>query len=82
MEGENYFVPLRCRNETQLFNGVMAAQQILVLFVQVRVLVEQQKKSPSIRAFSILLFTSGCGELSPVSIYLSGQGCQPDSPRE
>lgn len=26
-----------------LFNGVMAAQQILVLFVQVRVLVEQHK---------------------------------------
>ena len=28
--------------KTTLFNGVMAAQQILVLLVQVRVLVEQQ----------------------------------------
>ena len=33
-------MPLKIKRHT-LFNGVMAAQQILVLFVQVRVLVEQ-----------------------------------------
>ena len=39
-----------------LFNGVMAAQQILVLFVQVRVLVEQQQRAvrPSV---GLLFFT-------------------------
>ena len=35
-----------------LFYGVMVAQQILVLFVQVRILVEQQKENKLIGLFS------------------------------
>ena len=36
---------------TTLFYGVMVAQQILVLFVQVRILVEQRKASLKKEAF-------------------------------
>jgi hypothetical protein len=46
--GKNALSLHRFRNEARLDYGVMAAQQVLVLFVQVRILVVQPKESPSI----------------------------------
>ena len=42
------FAPLFNRKHISLDYGVMVAQQVLVLFVQVRILVVQPKESPSI----------------------------------
>ena len=48
------FAPLFNRKRISLDYGVMVAQQVLVLFVQVRILVVQQKspKRSSLGAFS------------------------------
>ena len=45
------FAPLFNRKHISLDYGVMVAQQVLVLFVQVRILVVQLKKSPEREIF-------------------------------
>ena len=45
------FAPLFNRKHISLDYGVMVAQQVLVLFVQVRILVVQRKKSQEIFSF-------------------------------
>ena len=53
------FAPLFNRKHISLDYGVMVAQQVLVLFVQVRILVVQRRKAledTSFRAFLFLLF--------------------------
>ena len=47
-----------CRQKIILSNGVMAAQQILVLFVQVRILVGQLRKPDFTSGFLFFLQTS------------------------
>ena len=47
-EHTSIFAPLFNRKHICLDYGVMVAQQVLVLFVQVRILVVQQKSSDSL----------------------------------
>ena len=52
------FAPLFNRKHIRLDYGVMVAQQVLVLFVQVRILVVQLKKSPEREIFRGFSFFS------------------------
>ena len=52
------FAPLFNRKHISLDYGVMVAQQVLVLFVQVRILVVQLKKSPEREIFRGFSFSS------------------------
>ena len=49
------FAPLFNRKRISLDYGVMVAQQVLVLFVQVRILVVQRRKAPKETSFGVFL---------------------------
>ena len=49
------FAPLFNRKHISLDYGVMVAQQVLVLFVQVRILVVQRRKAPKETSFGVFL---------------------------
>ena len=49
------FAPLFNRKRISLDYGVMVAQQVLVLFVQVRILVVQRRKAPKETSFGAFL---------------------------
>ena len=50
------FAPLFKRKHISLDYGVMVAQQVLVLFVQVRILVVQRRKAPEETSFGAFFF--------------------------
>ena len=54
------FAPLFKRKHISLDYGVMVAQQVLVLFVQVRILVVQRRKALKENIFRGFFFFCGC----------------------
>ena len=52
------FAPLFNRKHISLDYGVMVAQQVLVLFVQVRILVVQRRKAPKDVSFGAFSFVT------------------------
>ena len=52
------FAPLFNRKRISLDYGVMVAQQVLVLFVQVRILVVQRRKAPKETSFGAFSFVT------------------------
>ena len=54
------FAPLFNRKRISLDYGVMVAQQVLVLFVQVRILVVQRRKALKETSFGAFSFFCGC----------------------